>query len=55
MLCRACHGFVHQVLTEKELEHNYHSVGALLGHEEIGKFALWLSRKPAGFHPVLRR
>ncbi|WP_031499819.1 hypothetical protein [Bryobacter aggregatus] len=55
MLCKGCHGFVHQILTEKELEQSYHSIGALREHPAISKFVEWLSKKPPGFEPQLRR
>lgn len=54
-LCRPCHSQVHAVLTEKDLERNYRTVDALLGHPEIRKFVDWIREKPAGFRPQTRR
>jgi 5-methylcytosine-specific restriction endonuclease McrA len=55
LLCKACHSFVHSLLSEKELEQSYNSIEALLAHPEIVKFANWLTTKPAGFQPLSRK
>ena len=47
-LCRPCHGFIHKVLTEKELELDYNTVERLRAHPEVGKFAEWVKTKPPG-------
>jgi len=47
-LCRPCHGFIHKVLTEKQLELEYNTVEALRAHPEIAKFVDWVARRPAG-------
>jgi hypothetical protein len=44
-LCPACHGMVHAVLTEKQLEAGYHSRERLLAHPEIGKFVKWVAKQ----------
>jgi hypothetical protein len=44
-LCSACHGMVHAVLSEKQLEMNYHSRDRLLEHPEIGKFVRWVAKQ----------
>jgi len=44
-LCNACHGMIHAVLTEKELEADYHSVEALLAHPQISQFVTWVARQ----------
>ena len=35
MLCRACHKFIHSVLSEKQLASSYNTVEQLLAHPEI--------------------
>ena len=51
-ICRPCHSQIHAVLTEKELERNYHTVESLRAHPEIRKFAEWIAAKPRGFRCV---
>jgi hypothetical protein len=48
MLCRACHKFVHTVLSEGQLASDYNTVEDLRAHPEIDKFVRWVSGKPAG-------
>jgi hypothetical protein len=48
MLCRACHKFVHSVLTEKDLATEYNTLESLRTHPEIKKFIRWVSTKPPG-------
>lgn len=55
MLCRACHSCVHAHLSEKELEREFNTVESLRAHPSISQFVAWLSRKPADFHPSVRR
>jgi len=55
LLCKACHSFIHALLTEKELEESYNSVELLRAHPEIKKFGQWLHAKPAGFQPLSRK
>ncbi len=47
-LCPACHRQIHRTLTEKELEREYNTVEALLGHPEISRFVHWIENKPHG-------
>jgi hypothetical protein len=47
-LCRPCHKFIHTVLTEKELEAEYNTVGKLASHPEVRKFVEWIRTKPPG-------
>ena len=54
-LCPACHGMVHAVLSEKELERSYYSVELLLGHEEIGTFVKWVAKQKADRKISVRR
>ena len=54
-LCRPCHGFIHKLLTEKELEREYNTLERLRAHPEIAKFLQWVSRRPSGLRVRLRR
>jgi uncharacterized protein with von Willebrand factor type A (vWA) domain len=47
-LCRPCHGFVHKVLTEKQLELHYNTVDSLRSHPDVARFVEWLKNKPPG-------
>lgn len=47
-LCRPCHGFIHKVLTEKQMELEFNTVEALRAHPEIAKFAEWVAKRPTG-------
>jgi hypothetical protein len=55
LLCKACHSFVHSVLSEKELAERYNTLELLLGHPEIAKFAQWIAPKPPGYQPLSRK
>ncbi len=54
-LCHACHGHIHNVLSEREMAEQYLGRDALMAHEDIRVFVEWLSTKPAGFRPKRRR
>jgi len=54
-LCRPCHGFIHKILTEKQLEFEYNSVEGLRAHPEIQKFTGWIRTKPPGLRVRSRR
>jgi len=42
-VCRDCHGSIHRMIpNEKELGRYYHTVEALLAHEQLGKFVAWV-------------
>lgn len=47
-LCRPCHGFIHKVLTEKQLELDYNTVERLRRQPEIARFVEWIQSKPSG-------
>ncbi len=55
MLCRACHKFIHSVLSEKELAANYNTLEQLQAHPEIAKFVSWVSTRPPGLHVLSRK
>lgn len=54
-LCRPCHKQVHAVLTEKELERDYHTIALLREHPEIAKFVAWVRHRPAAASVVVRK
>jgi hypothetical protein len=42
-VCRDCHSSIHALIpSEKDLGRYYHTVEALLAHEELGKFVAWV-------------
>jgi len=50
-LCRPCHDHVHAVLSEKTLEREFNTLGALREDPEIDRFVAWISTRPADFRP----
>ena len=54
-LCRSCHSQVHQLLTEKELERDYHTIEKLRDHPRIAAFVDWIRTKPSGFRAAVRK
>lgn len=54
-LCRPCHGFIHKVLTEKQMEHLHNTVEALRTHPDIARFTDWIRTKPPGLRVRSRR
>ncbi len=44
-LCRPCHGQIHAVFTEKELERHFDSVEKLLAAEEMQDWIRWIRRR----------
>ncbi|MBV8707412.1 MAG: hypothetical protein JO028_09490 [Acidobacteriaceae bacterium] len=55
MLCRACHKFVHTVLSERQLADEYNTVHQLLTHPEIAKFVRWIAKRPPGLRVSSRK
>lgn len=51
MICRACHNQVHALFTEKELEREFNTLGALVAHPGVSRFVEWIRTKPAGLRP----
>ena len=54
-LCPPCHKQVHALLTEKQLEREYHTVEALRAHPDLAVFIAWIRTKPSGFRCPARR
>ncbi len=50
-----CHRTIHAALSNKELERDYSSAGALRAHPEISRFLGWIADKDADFHAPTRR
>ncbi len=48
MVCWPCHKTIHANLTEKELEREYNTREALLGHPGIARFIAWVRKQPPG-------
>ncbi len=49
-LHKICHRKLHSVLTEREMQHHYHTVERLLEHEEIKKFIKWVKKKDPEYY-----
>ena len=49
-LHKICHRKLHSVLTEREMQHHYHTVERLLEHEEIQKFIKWVKKKDPEYY-----
>lgn len=43
-LCRACHSYVHTIASNEELAKEVYSVEALMGREDVQKWANWVGR-----------
>jgi len=54
-VCRDCHSAFHRFATEVELARRYHTVEALLAHEDIGRFVRWVSRQSGRHRTAPRR
>lgn len=50
LLHRICHTKIHTCLSEREMQHYYHTIERLLEHEEIQKFVRWVSKKDPEFY-----
>jgi len=45
-VCRQCHRSIHDLIpSEKELGRYYHTVEALLAHEQLGGFVAWVRKQ----------
>ena len=43
-ICGDCHSAIHKLFSNKELEAEYHTVEALLGHEKFSKTAKFIGK-----------
>lgn len=44
-ICSDCHRGIHSIFTNKELEKEFHTVGALLAHASFAKQIAWLRKR----------
>ncbi|TWU46039.1 hypothetical protein Q31b_12170 [Novipirellula aureliae] len=45
-VCRDCHVSIHKLIpSEKELGRDFHSIEALLSHEQLANFVSWVRRR----------
>jgi hypothetical protein len=49
-----CHRAIHAALSNKELEKDFATAGALRRHAEVGKFVAWVRDKDPDFHAPTR-
>ena len=49
-LHKICHRKIHSVFTERELEKWYNTIEHLLRHDEIAKFAKWVTKKDIDYY-----
>jgi len=47
---KICHRKIHSLWTEKELANYYNTLERIKEHEEIQKFARWVSKKPLDYY-----
>lgn len=47
---KICHTKIHTSISERELQHYYHTIERLLEHEEIQKFIKWVKNKSPEFY-----
>ena len=40
-VCHGCHSAIHRFIPHADLARTFHSVEALMLHEDLGKFVLW--------------
>lgn len=50
-ICRSCHSAIHRFLDHHALVREYHTLEALMAHEELAKFVAW-SRHQRGPNKV---
>ncbi len=44
-VCKPCHSAIHRFIEHADLAREYHTVGRLLSHEELGKFVRWSQKQ----------
>lgn len=54
-ICRPCHSQIHALFSEKELEHNYHTLETVQSHPRMVDFIDWIKNKPDGVAPRIKR
>jgi hypothetical protein len=54
-LCHPCHGTVHTIFTEKELERELNSLEKIKSHEVIQRHVVWIQSKSNDFKLKMNR
>lgn len=49
-LHKICHRFLHATISEREMQHYYHTAERILEREEIQRFVKWVSKKPPEYY-----
>jgi len=49
-LHKICHRKLHATISEREMQHYYHTFERILEHEEIIKFVKWVAKKEPGYY-----
>lgn len=49
-LHRICHDALHRLISEREMQHHYHTVERLLEHEGVLTFVAWVRKKDPDFY-----
>ncbi len=44
-VCKPCHSAIHRFIDHAELAKDFHTVDALMAHEELGKFVRWSAKQ----------
>lgn len=45
ILCKPCHGMIHRIFTNRELEAGYYDVLKIKDHSEVIKFLVWVKNQ----------
>jgi hypothetical protein len=45
ILCKACHGMVHRLISNTDLEKQYYTVDLLKKHSEVRQFISWVRKQ----------
>jgi len=45
VLCKACHGMIHRIFDNKELETEYFNLNTIRDHPEVHKYLLWVRKQ----------
>lgn len=46
-ICSDCHRQVHALFTNKQLDHEFNSVEAIMADERFAKYVKWVAKRPA--------
>jgi len=45
ILCKPCHGMIHRIFTNRELEADYYDLPRIKKHPEVKKFLGWVRKQ----------